>query len=475
MMSIRTRCAGQGVLKAAQAISGVSVRRHVAGQQEAVVRENNFVITTRRVSTMNFQGLIFTDASAIVTVDLPPNFFTLANLKGQQEVDVMLVVWDIATPPLPSPTGSSGGIREDFLSPIVTLEVRLPGSTARVEWLEKLETPVLLSILNSRSVDTTEQFATGRALVPAPMLWDWSEWAWTIRGTRSILDVQVSRGRIVTAATDALEHLAIVTLLAGCIEDDGARHPRSPAVLDACRVCNGDNSTCSGCDGKPNTGSSRACHGHGQCGMDRCSCTAFYFGVECETYCSELSTCSGHGLCNPVSGVPCDCQPGWQTHQARAAAAAAKDDRAAAANMNSNRGPYCSEPGYDPVGKPGSDSKPPVWQLVLIIVLPSLVVCTCIVFTVREVQRENGFNELANRMMIRVGLEKEDAPEEVDTEVPVPDILPPTDLVHAEMIDMAPYNAKRCVELQPMVRCEILALSDQVLSLPISALLCTAW
>jgi hypothetical protein len=111
---------------------------------------------------------------------------------------------------------------------------------------------------------------------------------------------------------------------------------------------------------------------------------------------------------------------------------------------------------------------------VLIIVLPSLVVCTCIVFTVREVQRENGFNELANRMMIRVGLEKEDAPEEVDTEVPVPDILPPSDLVHAKMIDMAPYHAKRCVELQPMVRCEILALSDQVLSLPISALPGTA-
>jgi hypothetical protein len=69
-------------------------------------------------------------------------------------------------------------------------------------------------------------------------------------------------------------------------------------------------------------------------------------------------------------------------------------------------------------------------------------------FTVREVQRENGFNELANRMMIRVGLDKEDAPEEVDTEVPVPDILPPSDPVHAEMIDMAPYHAKRCVELQ---------------------------
>jgi hypothetical protein len=471
MMSIRDdeHTHAQGILKAAQAISGVSVMRHVAGQQEAVVREDHFVITTRRVSTINFEGLVFTDASAIVTVDLPPNFFTLAILKGQKEVDVMLVVWDIATPPLPSPTGSAGNIREDFVSPIVTLEVRLPGSTEKVEWMEKLETPVLLSIINSRSVDSTEDFATGRALMPAPMLWDWSEWAWKIEtGTRSIREVSGSTGRVVTAATDVLEHLAIVVLLAGCREDDGARHPKSPTVLDACRVCNGDNSTCSGCDGKPNTGSSRACNGHGKCGLDRCSCTAFYFGVECETYCSELSTCSGHGQCNPASGVPCDCQPGWQTHQARAAAAAAKDDTAAAAGMNVSRGPYCSEPGYDPFGKPDSDRKPPVWQLVLIIVLPSLVVCTCIVYTVREVQRENGFNDNANRMMIRVGLEKKDAPEAVDTEVPVPDILPPSDPAHAEMIDMAPYHANRCVELQPLKRCEILALSDQVLSLPFS-------
>jgi hypothetical protein len=452
----------QGILKAAQAVSGVSTRQHIPGQQAAVLSKPSVVITTQRVSTTAFQGLVFTDASSIVTVDLPPDFFAQANLGGQEEVDVMLAVWNIATPPIPPPQGSSGSIKEDFLSPIVTLEVRKPGSTSEVEWRRALETPVLLSVINSRAVDGTKDYATGRALMAAPMLWDWAEWGWTIRDTRSVREAPGPAGLVVTASADVLEHLAIVTQMAGC-----DNLPKSPAVFDACRVCNGDNSTCSGCDGRPNTGAGRSCNGHGQCGVDRCSCHAFYFGFECETYCSEMSTCSGHGLCHPASGVPCTCDLGWQTQEANAAT----DGDTSAADAEADRGPYCSEPLYDPFAQVASDGKPPMWQLVLIILLPSLVVLACIMYTVREVQRENGFNDLANRMMIFVGMDKEEKREE-ESEPPVPDILPPSDPAHAEMLDMAPYHAKRCVELQPSEQRQILALSDQVIA-PAAA--CLAW
>ena len=51
---------------------------------------------------------------------------------------------------------------------------------------------------------------------------------------------------------------------------DCAGVPLGPAVLDFCDVCGGDNSTCSGCDGIPNSvvdgiKLDKKCSGHGSC------------------------------------------------------------------------------------------------------------------------------------------------------------------------------------------------------------------
>jgi len=58
--------------------------------------------------------------------------------------------------------------------------------------------------------------------------------------------------------------------------------PLGNAKFDACDVCSGDNSTCSGCDNMPNTISdgvsmTKDCSGHGQCDglMCRCVCVCF--------------------------------------------------------------------------------------------------------------------------------------------------------------------------------------------------------
>ena len=59
------------------------------------------------------------------------------------------------------------------------------------------------------------------------------------------------------------------------------RHGAGPVQInDHCTVCGGDNTTCSGCDGVPNSGRNRLCSGHGQCGSTACSCSERWFGGE---------------------------------------------------------------------------------------------------------------------------------------------------------------------------------------------------
>jgi hypothetical protein len=124
--------------------------------------------------------------------------------------------------------------------------------------------------------------------------------------------------------------------------------------FDHCDVCGGDNTTCSGCDGVPNSFQDgkrldRFCSGHGSCrGGSRCACCADnlhkvslkegndqksqisvcpWYGIMCHRFCTrsqyegpEASSaaqkihCSGHGSCvDPQQGGPleCECDPGW--------------------------------------------------------------------------------------------------------------------------------------------------------------------
>jgi len=99
-----------------------------------------------------------------------------------------------------------------------------------------------------------------------------------------------------------MSYFASVSVSAGC---DNV--PLSSRVLDHCLVCGGDNGTCSGCDGIPNTGRNKGCSGHGQCGVSTCSCLFNWYGIMCDVFCSDQTTCSGHGRCNAGSGAACLC------------------------------------------------------------------------------------------------------------------------------------------------------------------------
>ncbi|EKX38015.1 hypothetical protein GUITHDRAFT_154792 [Guillardia theta CCMP2712] len=119
--------------------------------------------------------------------------------------------------------------------------------------------------------------------------------------------------------------------------------PLGSAVLDACGVCNGDNSTCSGCNGIPNMYDAgvkldKACSGHGQCqGSPQCVCcsdnkyeisytspdgqvltTCPWFGPRATSGSSSLGAtqtidCSSHGRCETVNGtLTCACDLGWE-------------------------------------------------------------------------------------------------------------------------------------------------------------------
>lgn len=84
-----------------------------------------------------------------------------------------------------------------------------------------------------------------------------------------------------------------------------------PCKLDACNVCNGDNSTCEGCDGVPNSGLvNDTC---GVCGGDNstCVCCPGMIGEECdiEDKCYDV-TCLNDGVCDPLDGQ-CACPSQW--------------------------------------------------------------------------------------------------------------------------------------------------------------------
>ena len=315
------RAVVSGILSAMSEISSVSTHTHVPGQRPAVISTSSFACTTQRVSRQTFSGIVITDPGGLVSVTVPSDLLdnsmrdSNAKVSNDEQVDLMLTVWSIDANPLPRPQGSSGSIREDFLTAVVSLEVRLTQSTSidGVQYqagpipFQTLASPMRVSIQTMLSVDTSKDPSTGRGLVFAPVLWKWSDWSWSSQNIRlvSATATSASPNSTVTTATAevrSFEHVSMINRMAGCDSIPG-----SLAVFDECKVCGGDNSTCSGCDGVPNSGRDRLCSGHGQCGLDTCSCRPFYFGIQCETYCSEVSTCSAHGSCHPRLGTPCVC------------------------------------------------------------------------------------------------------------------------------------------------------------------------
>ena len=126
---------------------------------------------------------------------------------------------------------------------------------------------------------------------------DLRQWEWNDRGMQTL---EVNEFWALTVGS-TLSHFAVVKAETGC-----DRVPNSPQRFDACGVCGGDNSTCSGCDGIPNTGRDRFCSGHGQCGEGRsdCSCLIDWFDVSCSTFCRKACLrVLGHvHSCNELCG-----------------------------------------------------------------------------------------------------------------------------------------------------------------------------
>lgn len=97
--------------------------------------------------------------------------------------------------------------------------------------------------------------------------------------------------------------------------------PHGSARFDSCGVCGGDNSTCAGCDGEPNSGRTRECSLHGLCQGNRCACEAGYGGVVCHVACSRKDCL--HGECiitfdglSMVANRTCACDSGFRLDQA---------------------------------------------------------------------------------------------------------------------------------------------------------------
>ena len=139
-----------------------------------------------------------------------------------------------------------------------------------------MQLPYDQEILNLNLFETTDK-QSGAKRILYGAAFSQSSWSWQTAGIKKEPE---GSGRFITIETSSFGYYSLVTAIQGC---DGI--DLSNSVLDACGICGGDNSTCSGCDGVPNTGRSRNCSGHGFCVSGLCSCNTSWFGVMCDILC----------------------------------------------------------------------------------------------------------------------------------------------------------------------------------------------
>ena len=296
----------KAVMREISALSALSVRSAFSGfglssssaEQPRSLVNDAFTVTTSRVAAASISETFLHFSMPGIRATLPRDL--LLNLKAVPStdttisaLDVMLVVWDPAANPVPGSTGA-----------VVGVEVRMAGTESALSLDLPLSNAVQLELSIAQNISDYVDPKTGRGYVPMVMRFDVDSWEWT----RTYISPISATATSIRAGISHMSFFSVLEVSSGC---DGVA--LSPLILDHCMICGGDNSTCSGCDWEPNSGRDRKCSGHGRCGVDRCSCVAGWFGIMCENFCRDETTCSGHGQCEPQEGLSCECDDSWES------------------------------------------------------------------------------------------------------------------------------------------------------------------
>jgi hypothetical protein len=124
----------------------------------------------------------------------------------------------------------------------------------------------------------------GRRMTASCVRWDEESARWTVAKITHV-GVEWPDPAAVGAAASASVTCTVTTLGLFAVAEvpvDCAGTVRGLVARDLCGVCGGDNGTCSGCDGAPFSGRSKACGGHGRCEGPACVCDPGYYGAVCQ-------------------------------------------------------------------------------------------------------------------------------------------------------------------------------------------------
>jgi hypothetical protein len=200
--------------------------------------------------------------------------------------------------------------------PLSNFQIRRRGSDTPIQFSEPMTSAWQLQMPLMEAVPEEFDEFYGSRQIPFGAWFDEEgyNWHWNTRMMALKTRPSTGNGNLLTMSVFTLSPslYSIFLVEEGCDGRDQSRVYR-----DHCAVCGGDNSTCSGCDGIPNTGRDKGCSKHGKCkkiqGLDeiKCACIDKWYDIMCSTYCDDRIHCSGHGMCHPDDGRSCICMPGW--------------------------------------------------------------------------------------------------------------------------------------------------------------------
>lgn len=359
------------VITTVNGLSKLSVSAHAAGQQTAKQETAKFTMKTDRVEVDAMSGFSdqidglpksrCADCAQIVprfeyrlpgSAESPILGLTAASYEVQNTLvyDMILpesrtslqcivkaeqVSW--SSDPVLVPTDVSGNtvfqrIRTDvdrfaftscpLLSVVYLLFVRELQTDVVVVKLEQGQTltirmsfdPTVREEITAKSVDAF----TGASSAASCVRWDEDLRMWSSEGIEHVdvhLGAANGTGAYVECKTSWLGTFAVSEVPRDC-----RGVVMGTTFNDLCGVCGGDNSTCSGCDGEPNSGRTKACSGHGGCNASGlCECEPGYHGVDCQVLCEDRVNCSGFGRCDVTfeglsmqTAVQCQCNEGYR-------------------------------------------------------------------------------------------------------------------------------------------------------------------